>query len=77
MECFKKNGKCESFTKCSDYIYNLSDAGVCYDLVKCEVDISSYNDTTKTIGCKDRTVDAVLSISDCTKMAYQNCYWLV
>ncbi|CAD8090477.1 unnamed protein product [Paramecium sonneborni] len=69
------SSKCEQFTKCSDYTFNVSQASRCALLVKCQPDYDTINSAEGTLKCKDRTLDAFLSVDNCNMLSYSSCSW--
>ncbi|CAD8172252.1 unnamed protein product [Paramecium octaurelia] len=72
-----KTSKCEDFTSCSDYSYKMVEGDLCYDLIKCQVDVDTIDSTAGTVKCTDRTQESALSIGSCDKVPYSECNWLV
>ncbi|CAD8117487.1 unnamed protein product [Paramecium sonneborni] len=69
--------RCESFTKCSDYLYPIEYGSLCYTLVKCQADVNSIDDTNEKIRCMDKEFHAQYAISNCEKVPLIHCNWLV
>ncbi|CAD8077766.1 unnamed protein product [Paramecium primaurelia] len=69
--------KCEEFTQCSDYTFKTAEGEKCYDLIKCQVDVDTIDNTAGTVKCMDRTQDSAMSIGSCDKVPYDECNWLV
>ncbi|CAD8195747.1 unnamed protein product [Paramecium octaurelia] len=69
--------KCEQFTKCSDYSFLITQANRCYELIKCQADVGTIDITAGTIKCMNKSNESAKSITDCDKIPYDHCDWLV
>ncbi|CAD8118074.1 unnamed protein product [Paramecium sonneborni] len=69
--------RCESFTKCSDYVFPIENGNLCYTLVKCQADINSIDYSNEKIRCMDKEIHAQYAISNCEKVPLYHCNWLV